>query len=145
MGPLQGLKAMGDTISEMAVSSWPGSRHDCADIERPSPAGRQWWSLHWPVVVVQLLSHFQLFAIPRTAARQASLSFTIPWSLLKLMSIESVMLLNYLILRCPLLLMPPIFPSIRDFSQWVSSLHQVAKVLELQYQSFQWIFMIAFL
>ena len=47
---------------------------------------------------------------------QASLSFTISWSLLKLVSIESVMLSNYLILCCPLLLLPSIFPSIRIFS-----------------------------
>ena len=53
---------------------------------------------------------------PWTAARQASLSFTISWSLLKLLSIESVMPSNYLILCWPLLLMPSIFPSIRVFS-----------------------------
>ena len=47
---------------------------------------------------------------------QASLTFTISWSLLKLVSIESVMLSNYLILCCPLLLLPSIFPSIRIFS-----------------------------
>ena len=51
-----------------------------------------------------------------TAARQASLSFTISWSLLKLMSIESVMPSNHLILCHPLLLLPSIFPSIRVFS-----------------------------
>jgi len=51
-----------------------------------------------------------------TAARQASLSFTISQSLLKLMSIESVMLYNHLLLCCPLLLLPSIFPSIRVFS-----------------------------
>ena len=54
--------------------------------------------------------------IPWTAAFQASLSFTISWSLLKLMSIESVMPSNLLILCCPLLLLPSIFPSIRVFS-----------------------------
>ena len=52
---------------------------------------------------------------PRTAARQAFLSFTIPWSLLKLLCIESVMLSNHLILCCALLLLPSIFPSIRVF------------------------------
>ena len=85
-------------------------------------------------VVVQLLSHVLLFATPWTAACQASLSFTISRSLLKLMSIESVMLSNHLILCLPL---PSIFPSIRVFSS-----HQVDKVLELQLQlqSFQWIF-----
>ena len=71
---------------------------------------------HTEVVVVQLLSHVWLFATPRTAARQASLSFTISWSLLKLMSIELVMPSNHLILCCPLLLLPSIFSSIRVFS-----------------------------
>ena len=55
------------------------------------------------------------------------------------MSIESVMLSNHLILCCPLLLLPSIFPSISLF-QWVGSLNQAAKVLELWLQSFQWIF-----
>ena len=68
------------------------------------------------VVVVQLLSHVQLFATPWTAAHQASVSFTISWSLLKLTSIELVMPSNHLILHCPLLLLPSIFPSIRVFS-----------------------------
>ena len=66
--------------------------------------------------VVQSPSHIQLFAIPLTAACQASLSSTISWSLLKLMSIASVMPSNYLILCHPLLLLPSIFPSIRVFS-----------------------------
>ena len=69
-----------------------------------------------PTSLVQPLSRVQLFAIPWTAARQASLSFTISWSLLKLMSIESVMPCNHLVLCCPLLLLPSIFPSIRVFS-----------------------------
>ena len=67
-------------------------------------------------VVVQLLSHVQLFATPWTAAHQASLPFTISQSLLKLMSIEWVMPPNHLILCRPLLLLPLIFPSIRIFS-----------------------------
>ena len=66
--------------------------------------------------VVYLLSRGQLFATPWTAARQASLSFTISWSLLKLMSIESVMPSNHLVLCHPLLLLPSVFPSIRVFS-----------------------------
>ena len=53
---------------------------------------------------------------PQNAARQASLSFTISWSLLKLMSFESVMPSNHLILCCPLLILPSIFPSITVFS-----------------------------
>ena len=68
------------------------------------------------VVVAQLLSHVQLFVTPRTTARQASLSITNSQSLLKLMSIESVMPSNHLILCRPLLLPPSIFPSIRVFS-----------------------------
>ena len=65
---------------------------------------------------VQLLSRLQLFATPWTAARQASLSITKSRSLLKLLSIESVMPSNHLILCRPLLLLPPIPPSIRVFS-----------------------------
>ena len=65
---------------------------------------------------VQSLSCIWLFVTPWTAARQASLSFTISWSLLKLMSIESVMPSKYLILCQPLLLSPSIFPSVRVFS-----------------------------
>ena len=67
------------------------------------------------VAVVQSLSHVQLFPTPWIAAHQASLAFTISQSLLKLMSIESVMLFNHLILCHPLLLLPSIFPSIRVF------------------------------
>ena len=66
--------------------------------------------------MIQSLSHVQLFVTPWSAARQASLSFTISRSLLKLMSIESVMPSNLLILCCPLLLPPSIFLSIRVFS-----------------------------
>ena len=65
---------------------------------------------------VQSLSHIRLFVTPQTAACQASLSITNSQSLLKLMSIESVMPSNLLILYCPLLLPPSIFPSIRVFS-----------------------------
>ena len=68
-----------------------------------------------------LLSHVQLFATPWSATCQASLSFTISWSLLKLKSIESVMPSNHLILCC-LLLLPSIFPSIRIISN-ESTLH----------------------
>ena len=90
------------------------------------------------VLSVQSLSRVQLFATPWTAARQASLSITNSRSLLKLMSIKSVMPPNHLILCRPLLLLPSIFASIRIFSNELSLSHQVAKVLEfqLQYQSF---------
>ena len=68
---------------------------------------------------VQLLSHVWLFATPWTAAHQAFLSIINSWSLLKLklMSIESVMPSNHLILCHPLLLLPSIFPSMRVFSK----------------------------
>ena len=66
--------------------------------------------------LVQSLSHVRLFVTPWTAARQASLSFTIFRSLLKLMSIDLVMPSSHLILSRPLLLLPSIFPSIRIFS-----------------------------
>ena len=87
------------------------------------------WNILWSnwsfglacyVVFVQSLSHIQLFMIPRTAARQASSSFTISWSFLKLMSIESVVISNPLILCCPLLLPPWIFLSIQVFSNEVA-------------------------
>ena len=65
---------------------------------------------------VQLLSGVWLFATPLIAVCQASLSIINSWSLLKLMPIESVMPSNHLILCCPLLLLPSIFPSIRVFS-----------------------------
>ena len=68
------------------------------------------------ISLVHSLSCVQLFATPWTAAHQASLSITNSWSLLKLMSIESVMPSNHLILCHPLLLPPSIFPSIRAFS-----------------------------
>ena len=68
------------------------------------------WQLQ---VDVQSLSHVQLFGNPSTAARQASLSITNSWSLLKLMSIKLVMPPNHLVLCCPLLLLPSVFPSIR--------------------------------
>ena len=81
----------------------------------------QWW---YPTILissclfssVQLLSHVWLSATSWTPALQASLSVTNSWSLLKLMSIESVMASNHPILCHPLLLLPSIFPSIRVFS-----------------------------
>ena len=68
------------------------------------------------LLVVQLLSHVQLYATPWNAVGQASLFFTISWSLFKLMSIELVMLSNHLVLCHPLLLLPSVFPSIRVLS-----------------------------
>ena len=69
-----------------------------------------------PAVVIQSLSCVQFFATPWTAACQTSPSFTIFWNFQKLMSIESVIPSNHLILCRPLLLLPSIFPSIRVFS-----------------------------
>ena len=66
--------------------------------------------------LLQSLSRVRLLATPWTAAHQASLSITNCRSLLKLMSIELVMPFNHLVLCCPLLLLPSIFPSIRVFS-----------------------------
>ena len=68
------------------------------------------------VVIVQSLSPAQLFATPWPTARQASLLFTISQSLLKFLSIKSMMPSNHLILGHPLLLLPSVFPSIRVFS-----------------------------
>ena len=96
------------------------------------------------IFVVHSLSHVWLFATPWTAARQASLSFTISQSLLKLTSIESV---------CH----PTILSSVTLFSSYLQSFpasgsvpvscssHQVVRVLEFQHMSFQWIFRLDFL
>ena len=68
------------------------------------------------MVVVKWPSHVKLIATPRTVAHQASLSFTISWSFLKLMPIESMMPSNHLLLCHPLILLPCIYPSIKIFS-----------------------------
>ena len=94
---------------------------------------------------VQSLSHVWLYVTPWTAARQASLSITNSWSLLKLMSVESVMPSNHLIL-CRTLFLPSIFPSIRSFQMsqlFVSGGQSIG--VQLQHQSFQWIFRTDFL
>ena len=80
---------------------------------------------------VELLSHVQPFEIPRTAAWQDSLSITNSQSSLKFMSIESVMPSNHLILCCPLLLSPSVFPRIRVFSN-----ESVLRIRWLKYWSF---------
>ena len=92
---------------------------------------------------VQSLSHFWLFVTPWTASCQTSLSITNSQSLLKLMSVESVMPSSHLILCRPLLLLPSIFPSIRVFS-WCESVPKYWE-FQLQHQSFQWIFRTDFL
>ena len=99
---------------------------------------------------IQLFRHVQLFLTPWTTAHEASLSITNSQSLLKLISIKPVMPSNHLILCHPLLLLPSIFPH-QGLYKWVSSSHQVAKVLEFQlqhqhrHQSFLWIFRTDFL
>ena len=102
---------------------------------------------HYQIRSDQSLSHVRLFATPWTAARQASLSFTISLSWLKLMSIELMMLSNH-----PIFLLPPSPHALsvsqhQGLFQWVGSSYQVAKVLTLllQHQSFQWIFKVGFL
>ena len=82
-------------------------------------------------VVVQSLNHVQLSVTPWTAAHQASLSFTVSQSLLRLMCIESGMPSNHLILCLPLLLLPSVFPSIIVFSSELALLIRWPK-----YQSF---------
>ena len=80
------------------------------------------WEARWPPRFTCSVARSCLFATPWTAACQASLSFTISQSLLKFVSIESVMPSNHLILCHPLLLLPSIFPKIRVFSN-ESALH----------------------
>ena len=90
--------------------------------------------LQFPTCSVQLLSRVWLFAAPWTAARQASLSITNSWSLLKLMSIKGVgdaIQPPYTLLSYPSLLASNLSQH-QILFQWVSSLHQVAKILELQ-------------
>ena len=83
---------------------------------------------------VQWLSRVQLFVTPWTAAYQASLFITNSWSLLKLMSIESVIISSHLILCHPLLLPPSIFPRIRIFSN-----ESVLRITWPEYWSFSFI------
>ena len=98
------------------------------------------------ITSVQSFSCVRLFATPWSAARQAFLSITKSWSSLRLTSIESVAIQPYHPLSCP---SPPAFNLFqhKGLFKWVSSSHQVARVLEfqLQHQSFQWIFRTDFL
>ena len=84
------------------------------------------------VVVVQWLSHVWLFVTLWTVAHQSPLSFTISQGLLRFMSTESVMLSNHLILCCPLLLLPSIFPIIRVFSNELA--------LQIKWPKYWWSF-----
>ena len=117
---------------------WRGRGGYCLAFSRRKYDGKWYYYLTFYFVlvgVVQLLGCIQLFVTPWTAARQASLSFTISCSFLKLMSFESVMPAKHLILcRPPFSSCPQSFPPSACF-QWVSSLNQMVKVLKLQHQS----------
>ena len=95
----------------------------------------------------QLLSQDWLFATPWTAARQAFLSFTTSQSLLKLVSIESVMPSNHLIFCRPVLLLPSAFPSIRVFSKGLALLIRWSKYWSFSFSisPSKWIFRVDFL
>ena len=95
------------------------------------------------VVIVHLLSCAGLFVTPWTATHQVPLYSTTSWILLKYVSIELMMVSNYLILCCPHLLLIPGLPRITVFSNGFS--YEMAKILEYQHQSFQWIFRDTFL
>ena len=95
-------------------------RHDWSDLAAAAATATVFMSVQFSSV--QSLSRVRLFVTPWIAAHQASLSITKSRSSLRLMSIESVMPSNHLILCCPLLLVPSIFPSIRFFSS-ESALH----------------------
>ena len=111
-------------VSESGRSPGAGNgnpfQYSC--LGNPMDIGAWWTTVHGvaksqtQLSTVQTLSPVQLFVIPRTAAHHAFLSVTISWSLSKLMSTESVMPSNRLILCHPLLLLPSIFPNIRVFS-----------------------------
>ena len=103
-------------LPSLQVRNGPGVR--AARPLRTMPA----FMWHLQISSVHLLSLVRLFETPWTAARQASLSITKSWSLLKLMAIELVMPSNNLILCRPLLFLPSVFPSIRVFSN-ESALH----------------------
>ena len=135
---------------EMEVpSSIPGESHGQRSLLESSAV---WWirlpsfQITWlpAEIIAQLLSHVQLCVTPWIVAHQASLSFTISRSLLKLMSTGSI----HWVSPSSVQLSHPLSPSSPTLSlsqhqglfQWVGSLHQMAKVLELQHHSFQWIF-----
>ena len=107
----------------MKVYSFSGAKEyqnkSVFNVLAPERSYRPWDFVVAFVFAVQFLSHIWLFVTPWTAACQVPLSSSISWSLLRFMSIESVVLSNHLILCHPLLL-PSIFPSIRVFSNELS-------------------------
>ena len=111
-----------DTTEQLNWTEWPSRflyfLQSCLSLLLPCPP--TYFSVQFSSI--QSLSRFRLFETPWTAVLQASLSITNSWSLLKLMSIESVMPSRHLILCRPLLLLPPMPPSIRVFSNGHSSL-----------------------
>ena len=123
------------------VPLWRGLDRSCTErwrwrLIRTLPWGRRHGSGPvFVIVVIKSQSTVQLFVTPWTIAHQALLSSTISQSLLKFTSTELVMLSNRFILCCSRLLLPPLFPSVRIFSNELV-LHNtlVAKVLELQLQ-----------
>ena len=124
--------------------SW-GSQNIFGHPEKGKVGTRLVWGLYTYyllllLIVVQLPSHVQLFVTSWNAGPQASLTFTISQSLLKLMSIESMMPSNHFILCHPLFLLPSIFPSIRVFSTELVLHIRWPKYwrFKLQHQSFQW-------
>ena len=99
------------------ISSWMDSGIETQQLSnRTFSVLFQIFPSHFPISSIHSLSRVRLFVTPWTAARQASLSITNSQSLLKVMCIKSVIPSNHLILCCPLLLPPAIFPSIRFFS-----------------------------
>ena len=102
----------------IAISSWRGSSapRDPTQFPASSVLAGGFFTIKPPLSSVQSLSRVPLFATPWTEARQAYLSITNTWSLLRLTSIASVMPSNHLILCHSILLLPSIFPSIRVFS-----------------------------
>ena len=128
LSPWSGIKPGPPALGPWSLSHWTTREYPCSSVAKLCPA----------------LSDCMNYRC------QTSLSFTIPQNLLKLMSVELVMPSNHLILWCPLLpssLSAFNFSQHQGLSQWVGSLHQVTKVLELQlqHQSFQWIFRVDFL
>ena len=108
-----------ERVNHSSILAWkPHGRRSpvgCSPWDRKESGMTEQLSVH-QFSSVQSLSHVWLFATPWTAGRQASLSITNSWNLLKLMSIKLVMPSNHVILCHPLLLVPSIFPSIRVFS-----------------------------
>ena len=124
MAPILKVWLMTGTVTELVI-------HNRSEFAHPNEYYISGVLLIGYFVVVQSLSCFWIFGTYWTAARQAPLTFTISWSLLRLISIELVMPSNHLILSPP---PPPAFnlSQHQHLFQWVSSSHWVVKILELQ-------------